>query len=322
MTEPIHPTEQIKCPHCGQTYAVRPEQWAQYSGRTINCTRCGQPFSVETRPVPSAPPPMPAYGPPPAYPPAAPAPMQPPPGMYGVPPYSIQPAITSGWAIWSLVCGLLSFCVPVLGNLLAIIFGIVGITKTGTPQVRGRGMAIAGLILGVVAFPIVGLFYLMIGATMIPGLSNAREVANRVKCTSNMTQLGQAMLMYASANKGEFPDKLEDVLTSDPTLDRIVFVCPDDDKTPPSSASIQAAAQGIASGKNCSYIYVGSGVTQSDSADTVLMYEPLSLHHHYQPGMNVLFADGHVEYLSASAGQSILNQQAAGTRPIKASAGP
>ena len=55
---------------------------------------------------------------------------------------------TSGAAIASLICGLL-FCVPFLTSLLAFIFGLVGISSTKNPNVRGRGMAIAGLILGI-----------------------------------------------------------------------------------------------------------------------------------------------------------------------------
>jgi hypothetical protein len=69
-----------------------------------------------------------------------------PPGM--VPGY---PPRTSGAAITSLVCGLL-LCVPALSGLLAIIFGIVGMSATRNPMVRGRGMAIAGLILGILNF--------------------------------------------------------------------------------------------------------------------------------------------------------------------------
>jgi prepilin-type processing-associated H-X9-DG protein len=211
--------------------------------------------------------------------------------------------------------------VPVIGNVLAIAFGIVGIIKTAAPQVRGRGMAITGLILGVVAFPVAGVLFMMLSVTF-PALSSAREQANRIKCSSNMRQLGQAMLMYANANKDEFPDKLEDLLTADPTLDRNAFICPDDDKAAPSATSVQTAAQEISSGKNCSYIYVGSGVGSSASPDTVLLYEPLALHHAHNPGMNVLFADGHVEFFASSSAKSILSQQSAGTRPIKASSGP
>jgi len=57
-------------------------------------------------------------------------------------------APTSGAAIACLICGLL-FYFPVLTSLLAFILGLVGISSAKDPAVRGRGMAVAGLILGV-----------------------------------------------------------------------------------------------------------------------------------------------------------------------------
>jgi hypothetical protein len=84
-------------------------------------------------------------GMPPSYPPGS--------GPQGFGPqgYSL-PAMTrtSGAAVCSLVCGLV-MCIPGLTGLVAIITGIVGIAETGKPGVRGRGMAIAGLILGILS---------------------------------------------------------------------------------------------------------------------------------------------------------------------------
>jgi hypothetical protein len=54
---------------------------------------------------------------------------------------------TSGAAIASLVCGLFG-CIPFVTGLAALILGIVGIKRTKDPMVTGRGMAIAGLVLG------------------------------------------------------------------------------------------------------------------------------------------------------------------------------
>ncbi|MCK5654285.1 MAG: DUF4190 domain-containing protein [Dehalococcoidia bacterium] len=63
----------------------------------------------------------------------------------------------SGLAIASMVCGILSlvfFWVPLFGFLLgiiAIIFGAVAIRQIGRePNLGGRGMAIAGLVCGIV----------------------------------------------------------------------------------------------------------------------------------------------------------------------------
>ncbi|WP_428937629.1 DUF4190 domain-containing protein [Fontivita pretiosa] len=74
-------------------------------------------------------------------------PQQPPPTSYGAfpPPGAAR---TNGMAVASLICGLL-ICVPVLTSLLAIVFGILGIRKANQTQVGGKGMAIAGLVLGV-----------------------------------------------------------------------------------------------------------------------------------------------------------------------------
>ncbi|MGD0768546.1 MAG: DUF4190 domain-containing protein [Tepidisphaeraceae bacterium] len=72
--------------------------------------------------------------------------------------YSLPPATTtSGAAITSLVCGLL-MCIPGVTGLIAVLTGIIGISATSNPAVKGRGMAIAGLILGLLSLGGWGLF--------------------------------------------------------------------------------------------------------------------------------------------------------------------
>jgi len=142
---------QIKCPHCGQSYLVQPEQWSQYLGQTINCTRCGREFRV-TAPAPAAPlmAPIPQYAQP--VPPG-----QPPQANFGpsspfqnpLPYYPAAPVPISGWAIASLVCGFL-FCIPGLTSIFAIIAGAIGLSQTKEGRFRGRGLAIAGLVLGII----------------------------------------------------------------------------------------------------------------------------------------------------------------------------
>ena len=55
---------------------------------------------------------------------------------------------TSASAIMSLIFGILG-CVPLLTSILAVIFGIVGIRATRDPRYTGKGIAITGLILGI-----------------------------------------------------------------------------------------------------------------------------------------------------------------------------
>jgi hypothetical protein len=65
--------------------------------------------------------------------------------------YSLPPATTtSAAAVTSLICGLL-LCIPVLTGAIAVLTGIVGLIATGKPTVKGRGMAVAGLILGIIS---------------------------------------------------------------------------------------------------------------------------------------------------------------------------
>ena len=53
-------------------------------------------------------------------------------------------------ALTSIVCGAL-LCIPLITSIPAVIFGIIGLGKARRePQAGGRGLAIAGLILGVI----------------------------------------------------------------------------------------------------------------------------------------------------------------------------
>jgi uncharacterized membrane protein YvbJ len=57
---------------------------------------------------------------------------------------------TSGFAIAALVTGIVGFFINPL-SILAIIFGAIGLGQTSKdPNLKGRGMAIAGLVLGII----------------------------------------------------------------------------------------------------------------------------------------------------------------------------
>jgi hypothetical protein len=57
---------------------------------------------------------------------------------------------TSGLAITSLVCGIVGLFLHFL-SILAIIFGGVALAQIGkNPALKGRGMAVAGLVLGII----------------------------------------------------------------------------------------------------------------------------------------------------------------------------
>lgn len=104
--------------------------------------------------------PAPLGGPGPYEPAAAPGYQQAPgyqaPGGYQAPDYQRAPGRANGMAIAALVCGLAQFVlwffilVPgFIAALLALTFGLVGLAQIKRRGERGKGMAIAGIVLGV-----------------------------------------------------------------------------------------------------------------------------------------------------------------------------
>tara|TARA_B110000211_G_C13779960_1_gene421453 strand:+ start:170 stop:493 length:324 start_codon:yes stop_codon:yes gene_type:complete len=70
-----------------------------------------------------------------------------------------------GMGIAALCCGILGFFfLPFLLGPLAIIFGALGLKN------RGRGMAIAGLVLGIIQVLLVVIVLLLVGAAISAGL--------------------------------------------------------------------------------------------------------------------------------------------------------
>ncbi len=142
---------------------------------------------------------------------------------------------------------------------------------------------------------------------LLPSLNRARETANRVKCASNLKQIGLAMLMYSNENKGKYPATLGELLrTQDIPID--VFTCPSsNDTVPPDvrAAGMDAMVEWV--NENSSYVYAGAGKTNASPAEDVLLYE--HLHNHDHDGINLLFGDGHVEFLLQDGAMKLLNDQ-------------
>jgi len=87
------------------------------------------------------------------------------------------PRKNNGMAIASLVCGLI-MCVPLLTQLLAILFGWIGIRRARDPQSGSKGIAIAGLLLGIVGivgWAAFGGAMLILVSASAPGRAVARQ---------------------------------------------------------------------------------------------------------------------------------------------------
>ena len=75
------------------------------------------------------------------------------------PPGAVGPAQrqrTNGFAVTALVLGLTTFCTLLVTGILAVIFGNVALGRIATSHGRekGRGMAIAGIVLGWVSIAV------------------------------------------------------------------------------------------------------------------------------------------------------------------------
>jgi hypothetical protein len=131
------------CPRCGATNEANQRF----------CYNCGSRIEAASQgaAAPVAPPAQPETLPPPTY--GSSLPLPPAPPAYGSPAPSYMPAVqNSGLAIASLVCGILGWVglLPIVGAIAAIITGHMAraqINRSGG-QISGRGLALAGLILG------------------------------------------------------------------------------------------------------------------------------------------------------------------------------
>lgn len=147
------------------------------------------------------------------------------------------------------------------------------------------------------------------------GLNGSRERANRVRCASNLRQIGESIGLYVTDHK-VWPDGLAHVLMTG-ELDATVFVCPSNGAEPPTGPTTQAMAAMLLDPKHCSYVYHRPAVAPPASPAvleaTVLVTERPEAHD--ADGMNVLYADGRVEWHRADVVQHMLRELQAGNNP-------
>lgn len=101
---------------------------------------------------------------------------------------------TESLSIWSLVLGIFSwFCLSILAGIPAIVCGHISLGRIAkNPLLRGKGMSIAGLILGytsVLVIPVVA----VLAALALPAVTGALERGKAMQSLNNARQIGIAM---------------------------------------------------------------------------------------------------------------------------------
>jgi prepilin-type N-terminal cleavage/methylation domain-containing protein/prepilin-type processing-associated H-X9-DG protein len=150
----------------------------------------------------------------------------------------------------------------------------------------------------------------ILASMLLPALAKAREKARQINCTSNLKQMGLAMLMYANDHHGAFPDEdlkyaMQQVFANGYCNTPKLLVCP-------STTDVEYTGTNWNSAKDCindkanppfnmSYVYVndtytllgGKRLTESicGSASMLMMDHP---DNHDNFG-NVLYGDGHAK---------------------------
>ena len=150
------------CPQCGQ----------QNAPQSTSCVYCGQPLVTPAAAPPSSPPASVA-----------------PPAPGAVP--------TDGKAIASMVLGLLSFLICFAG-IPAIILGHISRSNIALSkgQLKGEGMALAGLIMGYASLALT--FLAILAAIAIPNLLRSRTAANEASAVGGIRTINTAEVTYAA----------------------------------------------------------------------------------------------------------------------------
>ena len=156
----------------------------------------------------------------------------------------------------------------------------------------------------------------ILAALLLPALQRARESANQIDCTSQLKQIGLAMIMYAGDNKSNLPvynDSIKDSHNSkglyylgfmDYLKTPKVLICRSsknspfgDFKTDIASATIPDDSANNSKDEKNSYLYY-AGFNTDDMTPEVGYCRDKNTNHADKDGKgcgNVLFGDGHVE---------------------------
>jgi prepilin-type processing-associated H-X9-DG protein len=147
-----------------------------------------------------------------------------------------------------------------------------------------------------------GFLFALLIAAIIPSLRYPHPSSSRFKSASNLKQIGIAIQMYANDHNHHFPDSMRELLIGD-YLTPSTFVEGSQGSTVAQGPTTRAMLADFAKPGHCSYLYFGAALSTADDPRTVVACEAPGSQR--WQGINLLFADGHVEFVDAPAAMQL-----------------
>ncbi len=134
---------------------------------------------------------------------------------------------------------------------------------------KGNTLIIVLIVLAIIA---------ILAAMLLPALMRARQQARKAKCKSQLKMIGLGLHMFASDHEDKFPESLEQLVTLKYLSGEQVLECP--------------SRKGGAPGES-DYVYL-KGLSLESGPEEPVAFDKKGNH---PDGRNVLFVDGHVQWL-------------------------
>ncbi|HSJ02816.1 MAG: DUF4190 domain-containing protein [Verrucomicrobium sp.] len=180
---------------------------------------------------------------------------------------------TNGLAVAALILGIICLFTAGLvgiGAVITIILGHMALAKVRQShgQLAGKGMAVAGLVMGYLSLVLFAVA--MLAALAVPTFSRIQERGNATKSISNVRQLITACRIYAADHEGKYPDNLE-VLVKEEILEQ---------------QSLDSLLRCPLSKEYPGYDYYGAGKKEDEDPNTVIFLSKADLRGKRIVGLN------------------------------------
>ncbi len=152
---------------------------------------------------------------------------------------------------------------------------------------------------------------LLLLGQLLPTRSGRRATANRIKSAVKLRNIGREMAVLARNHGDRYPADLDLLLLAE-SRPPAALVYPDGPDTPAPGPTPARRAAAYRAGGHGSYVWCGGGLHLSAPPEVILAFEADA---QGSAGRNFLFADGHVEGLSAADTNHAINELASGHNP-------